>query len=72
MTTAGGPAGEEVHGRSTSARAPSLPSMRVLRRRRHFFPHLVSFALDNALLVVHAWWAYGRPTRAGSDRSAAP
>jgi hypothetical protein len=50
MMTAGGPAGEDLCGRSTSARAPSLP----------------------LLLDVHAWWAYGRPPRAGSDRSAAP
>jgi hypothetical protein len=71
MTTAGGPAGEDLRGRSTSARAPALPSTGVLSRRRLFLPHLVSFVLVNVLLDVDAGCAYGRPARAGSHRCAA-
>ena len=41
MTTAGGPAGGDLRGRSPSAGAPPLPSTGLLRRRPHSFRHLV-------------------------------
>lgn len=61
MTTGGRAADGDVQGLAAGSTVPSLPSTATLRRRRHFFRHLMAYVAGNLFLLV-VWLVIGVAT----------